>query len=65
MTTMTIREQLYRQIESLPDEIVEQIADFALFVMARRQITPTYRPSRKTTYSKSIVQRLKLNPVVT
>ena len=42
MTTMTIREQLYRQIDSLPDEIVEQIADFALFVMARRQITPTY-----------------------
>lgn len=42
MTTMTIREQLNRQIDTLPDEIVEQIADFALFVMARRQIAPTY-----------------------
>lgn len=42
MTTMTMREQLYRQIDSLPDEIVEQIADFALFVMARRQIAPLY-----------------------
>ena len=42
MTTMTMREQLYRQIDSLPDDIVEQIADFALFVMARRQIAPAY-----------------------
>jgi len=42
MNTMTLREQLYRQIDTLPDEIVEQIADFALFVMARRQIAPLY-----------------------
>jgi len=39
---MTVREQLYRQIDNLPDDIVEQIADFALFVMARRQIAPDY-----------------------
>ncbi len=42
MTTMTVREQLYRQIDTLPDDLVEQIADFALFVMARRQIAPAY-----------------------
>jgi hypothetical protein len=42
MTTMTLREQLCKQIDDLPDDIVEQIADFALFVMARRQITPDY-----------------------
>ena len=42
MTTMATREQLYKQIGSLPDDIVEQIADFTLFVMARRQITPDY-----------------------
>jgi hypothetical protein len=42
MTVGTIREQLYRQIESLPDDVVEQIADFTLFVMARRQIAPSY-----------------------
>lgn len=41
MTTVTIREQLYKQIDNLPDDVVEQIADFALFVMARRQITPS------------------------
>lgn len=39
---MTIREQLYKQIDNLPDDVVEQIADFVLFVMARRQITPSY-----------------------
>ena len=42
MTTVTIREQLYKQIDNLPDDVVEQIADFALFVMTRRQITPSY-----------------------
>jgi len=39
---MTSRAQLHQQIESLPDDVVEQIVDFALFVMARRQIAPSY-----------------------
>ena len=42
MTRMTIREKLRKQIDNLPDDVVEQIADFTLFVMARRKITPTY-----------------------
>ena len=42
MTTLTIRERLYKQIDNLPDDVVEQIADFTLFVMARRSITPGY-----------------------
>ena len=42
MTTMTIREQLHQQIDSLPDDIVQQIADFALFVMAKRKLSSTY-----------------------
>ena len=42
MTNITFREQLHRQIDKLPDEVVQQIADFALFVMARRQIAPMY-----------------------
>lgn len=37
-----IREQLHQQIDSLPDEVVQVIADFALFVMARRHIVPTF-----------------------
>ena len=42
MGSVTIREQLHKQIDVLPDEIVEQIADFAVFVMARKNITPKY-----------------------
>ena len=39
---MTIREQLHHQIDNLPDDIVQQIADFTLFVMTRRNLTPAY-----------------------
>ncbi len=40
MTAMMTREQLHKQIDSLPDDVVQQVADFALFVMARRGIVP-------------------------
>ena len=42
MVKKNIREQLYQQIDRLPDEVVEQIADFTLFVLARRQISASY-----------------------
>ena len=42
MTTMTIRERLHKQIDSLPDDIIQQIADFTLFVMTRRQLSSDY-----------------------
>ena len=42
MTHQISREQLYKQINSLPDDIVQQIADFTFFVMARREIAPLY-----------------------
>ena len=42
MTTVAVREQLQKQIDTLPDDIVQQIADFTFFVMARRNITPLY-----------------------
>lgn len=42
MSDSAIREQLYKQIDNLPDELVEQIIDFTLFVMARRKIKPLY-----------------------
>jgi hypothetical protein len=49
MTTPNIREQLHRQIDNLPDDIVEQVADFTQFVIARRRVARTYAdwdPSR-------------------
>lgn len=42
MKPTTFREQLQKQIDTLPDDIVQQIADFTFFVMARREITPLY-----------------------
>lgn len=42
MSDSTLRERLHEQIDSLPDDIVEQIADFTLFVMKRRSVVPRY-----------------------
>jgi len=42
MSAALIREQLHQQIDNLPDDVIEQIADFALFVMTRRNIEPFY-----------------------
>jgi hypothetical protein len=42
MTNATVREQLCKQLDDLPDDVVEQVADFTLFLMARRQISPSY-----------------------
>jgi hypothetical protein len=42
MTLATTREQLHKHIDRLPDDVVEQIADFTLFVIARRQISLDY-----------------------
>lgn len=42
MTLMITREQLHKQIDALPDDVVAQIADFTLFVVARRQLMPLY-----------------------
>jgi hypothetical protein len=42
ITAMTIREQLHKQIDSLPDDVVQQVADFTLFVMARRNLPSAY-----------------------
>ena len=42
MNTRLLRTQLQEQINQLPDELVEQIADFAMFVMSRRKFQPLY-----------------------
>ncbi len=42
MSTLTSREQLYEQIDKLPVDIVQQIADFTFFVMARRNVASQY-----------------------
>lgn len=42
MKSANLREELHEQIDHLPDDIVEQIADFTMYVMARRDISPPY-----------------------
>jgi hypothetical protein len=42
MVTDSVREQLRRQLDLLPDDIIIEIADFAAFVLARRQGKLTY-----------------------
>ena len=58
MTTAKLREQLHKQIENLPDDIVEQIADFTLFVMARRRIIPTYDDWNQNEWQAFAVEQL-------
>ena len=42
INTKTLREELHDQINHLPDEIVQQIADFSALLMSRRKIEPLY-----------------------
>jgi hypothetical protein len=42
MATHSQREQLRRQLDLLPDDVIVEIADFAAFVLARRQGKLTY-----------------------
>lgn len=39
---MTLREHLHQQIDRLPDDILQSVADFMFFVIARRDIKTSY-----------------------
>ncbi|MBW6465721.1 MAG: hypothetical protein K0B06_04390 [Brevefilum sp.] len=52
MTITNLREQLHKQIDRLPDELIEQIADFTSFIMARRQISQGYTDWDKSHWRK-------------
>ena len=57
MTIAEIREQLHKEIETLPDDVIEQIADFTMFVMARRKIVPSYDDWQGTLWQDFILQQ--------
>lgn len=42
MNTTLLREQLSRQLYELPDDIVNEIADFTAFVLTRRKMASPY-----------------------
>jgi len=54
----TIRDQLHKQIDALPEELVEQIADFTLFVMARKQIVPAYAEWEQNQWQSFALEQL-------
>ncbi len=54
----TIRDQLHKQIDSLPEELVEQIADFTLFVMARKKLAPIYAEWERSRWQSFALEQL-------
>jgi hypothetical protein len=43
MNPALIRDRLHEQIDRLPDELVEEVADFVLFLAAKQKISPNYQ----------------------
>jgi predicted component of type VI protein secretion system len=58
MTNKTIREQLCKQIDDLPDDVVEQVADFALFLMKRRQTAQRYTYWKESEWQEFSLEQL-------
>ncbi|MEW5938883.1 MAG: DUF2281 domain-containing protein, partial [Chloroflexota bacterium] len=42
MSQLLIRDRLYKLIDLMPDELVEQVADFAAFLAAKQKNSPAY-----------------------
>lgn len=42
MDILQIRKQLHKRIDSLPDDVIAQVADFTIFIMVKNQISPLY-----------------------
>jgi hypothetical protein len=42
MNPELIRDRLHEQINRLPDELVEEVADFILFLAAKQKRSPNY-----------------------
>ncbi len=57
MSTIKLRKQLHRQIDHLPDEIVEQIADFTQFVMSKKNIPPIYTDWNHTQWQEFALEQ--------
>lgn len=52
-----IREKLHHQIDALPEDVVELIADFTLFIMSRRKMTPLYEDWSDTEWQDFAMQQ--------
>jgi hypothetical protein len=58
MAANTVREQLRRQLDLLPDDVVVEIADFTAFILARRQGRLAYVDWTESDWQKFAVGQL-------
>jgi hypothetical protein len=57
VTMKNNRSQLHRLIDQLPDDLVEEIVDFTLFLMARRQISPDYEDWKNKDWQDFVLEQ--------
>ncbi|MGJ3248668.1 MAG: DUF2281 domain-containing protein [Elainellaceae cyanobacterium] len=56
---MTFREQLIREIEQVPDSLVEEVLDFLLFLKSKqRQKNPMVDGDTNQPYQNSVLDRM-------
>lgn len=52
-----LRDKLHEQIDRLPDEVVEQVADFVLFLATRRKISNSYQDWEERQWEEFALQQ--------
>jgi len=57
MSTGTIREQLREQVNVIPDDVVQEVADFLAFVLARRQHSNVYQDWNQTQWQNFALEQ--------
>ena len=57
MNPALVRDRLHEQIDRLPDELVEQVADFVLFVAAKQKISPSYHDWDDRQWQEFVLQQ--------
>ena len=58
MSTITIRETLHRQLELLPDELIQEIADFTAFILVKRRQPLAYAEWQQGSWSNFALQNM-------
>jgi hypothetical protein len=57
MKTTLPREQLHKQIDQLPDDLVAQVADFMLFLLAKYKTSPHYEEWDEQQWQKFLLKQ--------
>ncbi len=57
MATASLREQLYQQLDHLPDDLIAEIADFTAFVLACRRKAIDYTDWDQTQWRAFVLEQ--------